>query len=262
MRVLCPLLLLTALAAAADAQQPPPAWVTIKGQVVLPADVPVPARKPVMVPAGVPVCPKVPVLDESVIVDPKTRGVKNVVVWLRPNNQNPKAAFGANEVHPGDAKRKPQTVKVDQPCCLFEPHILTVRVGDTVEVANSSAIVHNFFWVSGNNGNHNQNLPAGGRFVFPNPLIAEAAPIAFKCTAHPWMGGYARVFDHPYYAVTDDEGRFEITDAPAGNYRIVYWHENAGFKGKAPGRFGEVIAVAAGKGGKGMELPPTPFDVR
>ena len=262
MRALYLLPFLVLLGAAADAQQPPPAWVTIKGRVVLPAGIPVPARKPVMVPAGVPVCPKVPVLDEAVIVDPKTRGVKNVVVWLRPNNQNPKAAFAANEIHPADAKRQPQKAVVDQPCCLFEPHILAARVGDTVVVDNSAAIVHNFFWVSTNNGNFNVNVPAKGRHVFPGPLVAETAPIQFKCTAHPWMTGYCRVFDHPYYAVTGEDGAFEIKDAPAGQYRIVYWHENAGFKGKAPGRFGEVIAVAAGKDGKGMELPPTPFDVR
>ncbi|MBX9624743.1 MAG: hypothetical protein K2X82_13130 [Gemmataceae bacterium] len=261
MRLLGPLVLLALLAAAAGGQPPPPAWVTIKGRVVLPDGVPVPARKAVAVPANVPVCPKVPVLDESVIVDPKTRGVQNVVVWLRPNNPNPKAAFAANEVHPADANRKPKKAVVDQPCCLFEPHILTARVGDTVEVANNSAVVHNFFWVSANNGNFNVNIPAKGTHTFPMPLAAEAAPIPFKCTAHPWMGGYCRVFDHPYYAVTDDEGRFEIKDAPAGNYRIVYWHENVGFKGKAPGRLGEVIMIAAGKDGR-MALDPTPFDVR
>lgn len=263
MRALLPgLLLVPLLVAAADAQQPPPAWVTLKGRVVLPDGLPVPARKPVMVPAGVPVCPRVPVLDESVIVDPKTRGVKNVVVWLRPDDgKDPKAALPKNTIHPADA-RKPKEVVVDQPCCLFEPHVLTARVGDAVVAANSSTIAHNFFWVSGNNGNHNPNIPAGGKAVLPNPLVAEAGAITFSCAVHPWMKGYARVFDHPYFAVTDDEGRFEIKDAPAGAFRLVYWHENAGFKGKAPGRFGDVVTIAAGKDGKTMDLPPTPFDVR
>jgi zona occludens toxin (predicted ATPase) len=95
----------------------------------------------------------------------------------------------------------------------------------------------------------------------PSPLAAEAAPIPFKCTAHPWMGGYVRVFDHPYHAVTAAGGTFEIKDAPAGQYRVVYWHEKVGFKGGKDGRLGEPVAVAAGPGGAAAELKPTPFDV-
>jgi len=75
------------------------------------------------------------------------------------------------------------------------------------------------------------------------------------------MGGYVRVFDHPYNAVTDAAGTFEIPNAPAGNYRVVYWHENVGFKGGKDGRFGAVVPLAAGPKGA-MELPPTDFDVR
>jgi hypothetical protein len=56
------------------------------------------------------------------------------------------------------------------------------------------------------------------------------------------MTGYVRVFDHPYYAVTDKDGKFEIKNAPTGDYRIVYWHEN-GFRGGAEGRFGDEITI-------------------
>ena len=70
------------------------------------------------------------------------------------------------------------------------------------------------------------------------PLKKENPPIQYKCTIHGWMTGYVRIFDHPYYAVTDEDGKFEIKNAPAGKYRIVYWHEN-GVRGGAKGRFGE-----------------------
>ena len=64
------------------------------------------------------------------------------------------------------------------------------------------------------------------------PLKAETPPIPFKCDIHPWMKGYVRVFDHPYFAVTDEDGKFEIKNAPAGKWRIVYWHENGFHKGR------------------------------
>lgn len=253
--VLCGLALLGAGAVTLRAQ-PPAAWVTVKGQVVLPKDVEIPLPKPLVGAQGCPPGLK----DESFIVSAKTRGVKNVVVWLRPNNMNPKATFAANEINPADAKRKPETVVIDQPCCQFEPHVLVARVCDTLEVKNSAKIVHNFFWVSDQNGNANVNLAAGAKHTFQNPLAAESAPIQFRCTIHPWMNGYVRVFDHPYYAVTDDEGRFEIKNAPAGAYRIVYWHENSGFKGKAAGRFGDQVRIAGGAANT-LEMKPTDFDV-
>src|SRR5262249_22658096 len=135
-----------------------------------------------------------PILDETVIVNPKDRGIANVVVWLRPNNNmNPKAAFAANEIHPADAKRKPADVGIDQPCCMFTPHVTACRVGDTIVVKNPAAFPHNFFWTSQNNGDHNPNIPANGQFRFPQPLVAEASPIPYKCTIHPWMSGYVRI---------------------------------------------------------------------
>jgi len=250
--------------AVAAAQNPPPAaWVTLKGQVVIPANVPVPQRKPLTVGGpDAPACMKNgPILDESVIVSPKTRGVKNVVVWLRPNDAvSPKAALAPNEIHPGDAKRKPAEVVIDQPCCMFVGRVSCARVGDTIEVKNPATFPHNFFWVSENNGALNQNIPAGGSFKF-GPLVAESSPIQYKCTIHPWMDGYVRIFDHPYYAVTDDDGKFEINNAPVGNYRLVYWHEKVGFKGGRAGRFGDPVAIA--DGGKGvMEMKPTDWDVK
>ena len=74
------------------------------------------------------------------------------------------------------------------------------------------------------------------------------------------MTGYVRVFDHPYYALTDEDGTFEIKNAPAGKFRIVFWHEN-GVRGGAKGRFGEVIQIALPPNAKTMEMKPTEFDV-
>jgi hypothetical protein len=239
-------------------------WVTIKGQIVLPENVPIPKRQPLNVNVNANVCLKAgPILDESVIVNPKNRGIKNVVVWLRPDNaNNPKANFQQKETHPADAKRKAADVVIDQPCCMFTERVTCARVGDTIIVKNPAPIVHNFLWSSQENGEFNANVPANAVWRMPNPLVAEGPPIQYKCTIHPWMTGYVRIFDHPYYAVTDDDGKFEVKDAPAGRYRIVVWHENGLLDG-AKGRFGRPIVIAGVKAAAGwtMEMKPIDFDV-
>jgi hypothetical protein len=54
-----------------------------------------------------------------------------------------------------------------------------------------------------------------------------------------WVG----IFDHPYFAVTDKNGKFEIKDAPAGKYRLFVWHEEVGYLGGVKGRNGQVITI-------------------
>jgi len=244
-----------ALASVASAQDKQ--WTTITGQVVYPAGKPVPPRKPLNVNANQNVClAKGPILDESAIVNPKNRGVKNVVVFLRPDDTTGKANFPEAKIHPDDKKRKAGEVVIDQPCCMFVNRVTAARVGDTIVVKNSAPVAHNFFWDSGANGAHNVTIPKNEQWKMPAALVKENPPIQYKCTIHGWMTGYVRVFDHPYFAVTDDDGKFEIKNAPVGKFRIVYWHEN-GVKGGAQGRFGEVIEIK----GPTLELKPTEFDV-
>lgn len=255
-RLVLPVLAAAVLAAGARASRADD-WATIKGQVVFPAGKAIPKRAALNVTQDKDHClSKGDVLDESVIVNPKNKGVKNVVVFLRPDDTTGKANFPADKIHPDDKKRKAAEVSIDQPCCMFVNRVTVARVGDTLLVKNSAPVAHNFFWDSGANGAHNVTIPKNESWKMPTPLAKENPPIQYKCTIHGWMTGYVRIFDHPYYAVTDEDGKFEIKNAPAGKFRIVYWHEN-GVKGGAPGRFGEVIEIK----GPTMELKPTEFDV-
>jgi hypothetical protein len=232
-------------------------WATVKGQVVFPADKPLPKAGPLNVTQDKDHClSKGPLVDESVVVNPKNKGVKNVVVFLRPDDKDAKSTFSKDQIHPDDAKRKPEERSIDQPCCMFVNRITLARVGDTLVVKNSAPVAHNFFWDSGNNGAHNVTVPKMEQWKMPAALVKEAPPIQYKCTIHGWMTGYVRIFDHPYYALTDENGNFEIKNAPVGKFRIVYWHEN-GLRGGAAGRFGEEIEIK----GPTTELKPTEFDV-
>jgi hypothetical protein len=247
------------LAAAAIVSSSPAAdWATAKGQVKFPEAKPVPERKKLDVSQDKAHClSKGDILDESLIVNPKTKGIKNVVVWLRPDDKNPKSKLTADQIHPDDAQRKAATITIDQPCCMFVKRITLARVGDTIKAKNPAPVAHNFFWTSANNGEFNVTVAKESEWTMPQALVAEASPIQFKCTIHPWMAGYVRVFDHPYYAVTDEDGKFELKNAPVGKFRMVVWQEKQGFLGGKDGRFGIPVEIKAGT----TELKPVEFDI-
>lgn len=114
-------------------------------------------------------------------------------------------------------------------------------------IKNSAPVPHNAKWTSRENGEINPLVPAGGQFKVQAPLKAERFPINVECSIHPWMKAYVWVFKHPYFAVTDDDGNFEIKDAPVmgGKLRLVAWQDN-GFLGGRDGRMGQSITVKPG----------------
>jgi hypothetical protein len=236
----------------ADAQAPQTA--SLKGQVVFPAGKPIPKREKLNVTQDKQVClEKGDILDESAIVNEKNRGIKNVVVWLRPDNTNPKQNAMPKPANP----RKPVVVVIDQPCCMFVNRVTVAQVDDTLEVKNPAPVAHNFFWTSANNGEFNVTIPPKQNWRLPKPLQSESGVIEYKCTIHPWMNGYVRVFDHPYYAVTDENGNFEIKNAPVGKWRLVVWQETKGYLGGKEGRFGQQVDIAAA----GTQMKPIDFEV-
>src|SRR5262249_20834690 len=139
---------------------------------------------------------------------------------------------------------KTQKVTLDQPTCAFEPHCLALREGQDLEVKNNAPIPHSVNWQTTNPNNPGGNLliPAGGVHVIPK-LQAERIPFTVTCTIHPWMRGRVGVFDHPYFAVTDENGNFEIKNAPAGHYRLKVYHDAIGWRNGKEGRDGEKITI-------------------
>ena len=117
---------------------------------------------------------------------------------------------------------------MDQKGLMFQPHILAVQQGTTVEFLNSDSVAHNVFWISiGGNKKLGHNLgtwPKGEKrpFKFDNP---GAVPLL--CNVHPEMEGYLIVSPTPYFAETDDSGNYKLKDVPDGSYTLVVWHEGA-----------------------------------
>jgi hypothetical protein len=84
-------------------------------------------------------------------------------------------------------------------------------------------VAHNVNLAGGlKNPNLNQVIPPGGELPITG-FVASLLPVQVSCNIHPWMKGYIRVFDHPYFAVTDEDGNFEIKNAPAGKWHLALW---------------------------------------
>lgn len=108
----------------------------------------------------------------------------------------------------------------------FQPHILPVQQGSTVEFLNNDSVAHNVFWVSvggnkklGHNlGTWPQNEKRAFRFDTPG-----AVPLL--CNVHPEMTGYIVVVPTPYFALTSESGEYKIENVPNGSYSLAVWHE-------------------------------------
>jgi hypothetical protein len=211
-------------------------WGTVKGRVVF--DGPLPKTEFIKIDKDQAHCPA-KILSQRYVVDSKTKGVQWVLVWLVDLNK-------PLPISPDLKGLKTTEVVIDQPKCMFEPPVVGVRVGQTLVVKNSAKIPHNVKVDGGTLGpNVNPILPPGGKVelkdIKPRPL-----PIPISCSIHGWMKGAVGVFDHPYFAVTNEKGEFEIKKAPVGNYRIVIWHPTKGWvvwvKGKS-GKEGVPITI-------------------
>lgn len=230
-------------------------WGTIKGQVVLAGNAPkivainVDKDKDACLKNG-------PILPDDLVVNPKNKGVKWAVVYLI-------SAGGFKKdipIHPKLKAIKQKVVEIDQPCCKFEPHMLALRQGQTLLVKNSAGIAHNVNILGGSRGpSLNQIVPSKGKFKVED-IVARPIPISVKCDIHGWMTAKIAVLNHPYFAVTDDDGKFEIKDAPAGDFRLVVWHEKQGWVlgEEKPSGMGKKITIQDGKATDVGKVPLKP----
>ncbi|HEY1190126.1 MAG TPA: carboxypeptidase regulatory-like domain-containing protein, partial [Gemmata sp.] len=201
-----------------------------------------------------------PVTFEDVRIDPDARGIANLMVWLRPDSDDPKADIPAHRVHPNLRHPAPKEHPVLAVAAQFRPRVLAVRAGDTLSFENRLQVPTNVYYSAPDaDSERGFNLLLGHDMAHASkPLPADRAPDVFQSSVHNWMRGYVRAFDHPYFAVTGANGRFELRDVPAGTWRLVVWHEAVGYLGGAAGRLGAKVTVPENRTGK-HELGPIEF---
>lgn len=192
-------------------------WGSIKGKFVVDGSVGEPAA--INVNKDQETCGNHNLVDETVVVG-EDGGLANVVVFIYTRK--------AMDVHPdyGDAKDADPAV-LDNKGCRFEPHVLAVRTGQALEIANSDPVGHNTNAAFVQNPGFNQMITSGTP-VEITLTKAEPMPAAVACNIHPWMKGYLVVRQDPYVAISNEAGEFEIKDIPVGQHEFVFWHEGKG----------------------------------
>ncbi len=152
-----------------------------------------------------------PLLAETYVFNFEKSTLCNVVVWV-------KGPVSGNFEVPS----KP--VVIDQVGCQYIPHVVGTMVGQTVEMHNSDDTAHNLKFTSEKNGQFNEGQPVKGMVKdvkFSNPETG----MHLACNVHNWMNAHIFAFDHPFFAVSDENGEYEIKGLPAGKYTLTVWHE-------------------------------------
>jgi plastocyanin len=191
-------------------------WGNLKGRFIYDGD---PPKQQSIDTSKEPICSKHKVVIEDLVVNPDNHGLANVVVFVSSKKvtENPEYKSTASD-----------EVTIDNNGCRFEPHIVTMRVSQTLVIKNSDPF------------SHNSNLaPLGDEAT--NPVLTpdsskpykfhkqQKLPVPVACNIHPWMKGYIVVKDNPYMAVSDKDGNFEIKDLPAEELEFTVWQEKSGW---------------------------------
>lgn len=162
------------------------------------------------------VCSDKAIPDESLLVDPETRGVANVFVYLG----------SAPDGHTNSSRPK-EPVEFRSERCRFVPHAMIVRTEQPIRLKNAMPIVGNVHTVPRRNAQRNQILPpkkAEGVLRYTRP---EFEPVRVASDFHRWMSAWHLPLAHPFGAVTGSKGRFRIEDLPPGEHSFRVWHERA-----------------------------------
>jgi plastocyanin len=182
---------------------------------------------------------KTPPLDEEAIVGKKGE-LANVFVYVS-------KGLAKRKKYP--APKKPAVL--DQLGCTFRPHVQGVQVGQIVHFKNSDALLHNVRSYARRNRAFNMGQPAGSEIrerVFRRPEMA----MKIQCDVHKWMTAYIHILEHPFFAVTGADGKFDVKGLAAGEYTLTAWHELYGEQ-KA-----KVTVGASGKAKVDFTFKPKP----
>ena len=208
---------------ASDAQKSTGA---IEGSVLLNVELPEPDR--IKVTRNADVCGPHKVSQEFV-VSPGSKGLKNVVVRLS----------GVTAVS-GDAE-----VRLNQEGCTYRPHVQVTTKGAKLTVTNSDPTFHNVHAYHVQSEFKKPTLfniaqPAGSDAATQSFVLDKTGVVEFNCDVHEWMKAYVIVHDNAFFAVTDDNGHYFISDIPPGDYTLTVWHEGLG-------SFDQPVTVGAGE---------------
>ena len=118
-------------------------------------------------------------------------------------------------------------VTLDQRGCSYTPHVFGIHVDQTLVIVNNDPTLHNIHATPTANQEFNTGQPIQG-MKYERTFSTPEVMVPFKCDVHGWMNAYAGVLSHPYFAVTSENGAFDISNLPPGDYVVEAWHETMG----------------------------------
>ncbi|HKD39957.1 MAG TPA: DUF2012 domain-containing protein [Myxococcaceae bacterium] len=161
-----------------------------------------------------PVCAKKDFNDESILLSKSGKELQNVLVRVKT------APAG---------KAPAEDVVVGQKDCMYRPRVQGAVEGQKIKVQNEDPTLHNVHTYEGTKTLFNQAQPPGSAAI-EKPLPKTEDVVKLKCDVHPWMAAFVVMNKNPYFAVTKEDGTFQIKDVPAGTYTVEAWHEKLGTK--------------------------------
>jgi plastocyanin len=155
-----------------------------------------------------------PVTTEDVVAGSGST-LQNVFVYVKDGLGNARFAVPATPV------------VLEQRGCMYRPRVLGIQAGQTLEILNSDATLHNIHAVPAQNAEFNKAQQTKG-FVSTHVFSTPEVMVPFRCDVHKWMAAYVGVLDHPFFAVSGADGSFEIKGLPPGTYTVEAVHEKLG----------------------------------
>lgn len=188
-------------------------WGTLRAKFVVDGKVPEPTKVNA---AADPVCAALSVMTENLIVG-KDGALKNLAISIHKSSK-------VKDIHPSLEKPPTTPVVLDNKNCVFVPHVLVVRPGQTITVKNSDTTGHNANFNFFKNESVNFLVPAGGS---KDLAIKEdePAPMPVECNVHPWMKAHLIIPEHPCVGISGEDGMLVIENVPVGQVSFRVWHE-------------------------------------
>ncbi|HVO92967.1 MAG TPA: hypothetical protein VMT22_09020 [Terriglobales bacterium] len=140
-------------------------------------------------------------------------GIRNAVVSLQNAIPGAKRAWNL------------PAAKMDQKQCSFIPRVVIVPVGGTVEFLNSDRLLHNVRSNGKENPPFNRAQPHARSIAFS---FKQPERLRVDCDLHSWMRGWVVIAEHPFYAITNEQGEFTLGNVPQGKYTLQVWQETLG----------------------------------
>jgi plastocyanin len=205
-------LLSSAVPAGYHGDPPQEALGTISGAVLFTGNVPLP-REIMTTDGGI-------IKHSDLVVDPKTNGLRHVVVIL--------------EDEPARRKlQKAGAVLLDQRDMVFLPRVVAVQHGQAVRFENNDLCNHSVM-ASATVEDDQFNLFVTQEKPVEHVFAVQKHPVQIGCSIHPWMRAWVFIVPHPWFAVTDEKGRFSIDRVPPGKYTLLLRHPDTGHLERRP----------------------------